>query len=74
LIRVNPFLRAKLSALLGSPTHVAGVLAGDSPKPDGDGSACSRPVLTNSGGQRLLIRLRQAGEAGMFEVVGFRDF
>ena len=74
LIRVNPFLRAKLSRLLGSPTHVASVLAGDSPKPDGDGSACSRLVLTNNAGQRLLIRLRQAGGAGMFEVVDFRDF
>ncbi len=73
LVRVSPFLRAKLAQLLGSPTQVATVLAGDLPRPDGDGSACSRLVLTNNAGQCLLIRLRQADRSGRFEVVGFRD-
>ena len=73
LARINPFLRTRLSQLLGSPTHVAAVLPGDAPQPQGDGMACSRLVLTNSAGQRLLIRLRQADRSGMFEVVGFRD-
>ena len=73
LVRLGPHLRARLSELLGSPTHVAAVLPGDAPRPDGDGSACSRLVLTNNAGQRLLIRLRQAGGSGMFDVVGFRS-
>jgi hypothetical protein len=73
LVRMSPFLRTKLSQLLGSPTHVAAVLSGDLPRPDGDGSACSRLVLTNSAGQCLVIRLRQADRSGKFDVVGFRD-
>jgi hypothetical protein len=73
LVRVNPFLRSRLSHLLGSPTHVAAVLPGDTPAPAGDGQACSRLVLTNNAGQRLLIRLRQAGGSGMFDVVGFQS-
>ena len=28
---------------------------------------------TNNAGQRLLIRLREAGGTGMFDVVGFRS-
>ena len=73
LVRVNPYLRARLSQLLGSPTRVAAVLPGDEPPPAGDGMACSRLVLTNNAGQRLLIRLRQADRSGMFDVVGFRQ-
>jgi hypothetical protein len=73
LVRVSPFLRARLSQLLGSPTQIAAVVPGDAAQPIGDGSACSRLVLTNTAGQRLLIRLRQADSSGMFEVAGFRD-
>jgi hypothetical protein len=73
LVRLGPHLRARLSELLGSQTHVAAVLPGDAPAPDGDGQACSRLVLTNNAGQRLLIRLRQADRSGMFDVVGFRS-
>ena len=69
VLRVNPYLAAQLSKLLGSPTHIAAVLSGD--EPSGGGMACSRLVLTNAAGQRLLIRLRQAGRPGTFEVVGF---
>lgn len=73
LVRLGSHLRAQLSQLLGSPTHVAAVFPGDEPPPTGDGSACSRLVLTNNAGQRLLIRLRQADRSGMFDVVGFRS-
>jgi hypothetical protein len=71
LVRVSPYLTAQLSRLLGSPTHLATVLLGD--EPSGGGMACSRLLLTNSTGQRLVIRLREAGGSGMFEVVGFRN-
>ncbi len=71
LVRMSPFLKAQLDRMLGSPTRVAAVLAGDAPRPAGDGSACSRIVLTNAVGHGLLLRLRQAG-SGKFEVVGFR--
>ena len=70
LVYVSPYLKAQLSTLLGSPTRVGAVLSGD--EPNGGGMACSRLVLTNSAGQRLVIRLRQEGGFGMFEVVGFR--
>ena len=72
LVRVGPYLRAQLSDLLASPTRVATVLLGDARSPDGDGSACSRLVLTNKAGHRLLIRLRRADRTGMFDAVGFR--
>jgi hypothetical protein len=72
LVRLSPFLRERLVQLLGSPTQVAAVLAGDAEPPTGDGSACSRVVLTNAAGNRLLLRLREAG-TGKFEVVGFRN-
>jgi hypothetical protein len=72
LVRMSPFLKARLEKLLASPTQLAAVLTGDAPPPVGDGSACSRLVLTNAAGHRLLIRLREAG-SGMFEVVGFRN-
>jgi hypothetical protein len=72
LVRMSPYLRARLEQLLSSPTHVASVLPGDEAPPIGDGSACSRLVLTNNAGQRLLLRLREAA-GGRFEVVGFRS-
>jgi hypothetical protein len=72
LLRVGPQLQAQLSVLLSSPTHVAAVLRGDARRARGDVAACSRIVLTNHAGQRLLVRLAQADHSGMFEVVGFR--
>jgi hypothetical protein len=72
LVRLSPHLRAQLGELLASPTRVSSVLAGDVPPPAGDGSACSRVILTNAAGRQLLIRLRDEG-AGRFEVVGFRN-
>ena len=72
LVRMSPFLKARLEEMLASPTQLTGVVLGDEPSPAGDGSACSRLVLKNAKGERLLIRLRQAGN-GKFEVVGFRS-
>ncbi len=72
LVRISPFLKARLEKMLASPTQVAAVFVGDAPPPIGDGNACSRLVLTNAAGERLLIRLRDAG-SGRFEVVGFRN-
>jgi hypothetical protein len=73
LVRLSPFLQQRLARLLRARTQVAAVLEGDDARPEGDGSACSRLVLTNTAGDRLLIRLRRTG-SGKFEVVGFRTF
>ena len=73
LIRVGPQLQARLSELLGARTHVAAVLFGDESSPFGDSTACSRLVLTNDVGRGLVIRLRQAEQPGMFNVLGFRS-
>jgi hypothetical protein len=72
LVRIGPDLQAHLSELLSARTHVADVLLGDEPLPFGDGTACSRLVLTNEAGRGLLIRLRPAEQSGMFHVLGFR--
>ncbi len=72
LVRIGPGLQARLSELLSVRTHVAEVLLGDEPSPFGDGTACSRLVLTNDAGRGLLIRLRPAEQSGMFHVLGFR--
>jgi hypothetical protein len=71
LIKIGPGLQARLSELLVSPTHIATVLLGDEPPPIGDGSACSRLVLTNEVADGVVIRLRQADTPGTFHVVGF---
>src|ERR1700745_734849 len=47
LAGLPPGLAGQLSNLLGSPTRVSTVLLGDEPPPIGDGSACSRLILTN---------------------------
>ncbi len=72
LVHIGPDLQARLSALLSARTYVAGVLMGDDLAPYGDGTACSRLMLTNEIGGRLLIRLRPAKEPGKFHVLGFR--
>src|SRR5580765_1258728 len=73
LVHISPQLHARLSDLLAARTHVAEVLLGDEPSPVGDGTACSRLVLTNEVGQGLVIRLRPAKHSAMFEVPGFRS-
>lgn len=69
LVRIDPDVRARLAELLGARTWVADVLLGDAPSPIGDGTACSRLILTNELGKSLLIRLRPVEESGMFEVL-----
>jgi hypothetical protein len=64
-------LQGRLSDLHSSPLHIAAVLLGDEPRPTGDGSACSRLVLTNEAADGILIRLRQAKTGGNFEVLGY---
>ena len=71
LTKIDPALQARLSELLVSPTHIATVLLGDEPSPIGDGSACSRLVLTNEVADKIVIRLRQADTPGTFYVLGF---
>ena len=64
-------LKGWLATFLASPSGVAEVLLGDEPFPRGDGAACSRLILTNAAGQRLLIRLRQELEPERFQVLGY---
>lgn len=71
LIQIGPGLQARLSELLISQTYIATVLLGDEPSPAGDGSACSRLVLTNEVADGVVIRLRQGDRPGAFHVVGF---
>jgi hypothetical protein len=72
LVDVGPELRIRLSELLASRTGIADVLPGDEPTPFGDGTACSRLVLTNSSGEGLLVRLRPTKDTGLYCVIGFR--
>ena len=74
LVSIGPRLQTRLSELLSSPAGVATVRLGDEPSPHGDGTACSRLVLTNEAGMALLIRLRPAEESSMFHVLGYRTF
>ena len=72
LVRISPELRASLSDLLRSGGHFSTVVLGDDPSPLGDGQACSRIVLTNDVGQGMTIRLRQADQSGIFQVLSFQ--
>ena len=72
LVRLGPDLTSKLGELLTATTRVSSVLLGDAPAPFGDGTACSRLVLTNEAGRSLAIRLRQADDRGKFHVLGFQ--
>ena len=70
LVQLGPGLRKRLSEFLSSPAGVAEVVLGDAPSPIGDGSACSRLVISNATGGRLGIRLRQDSEPERFHVLG----
>jgi len=72
LVRIGPDLQSRLSDLLSVRTDIADVVLGDEPSPFGDGTACSRLVLTNDVSRGLLVRLRPAEQSGMFHVLGFR--
>ena len=66
-----PGLGGQLANLLNSPTHIAAVLLGDEPPPVGDGSACSRLILTNQMAKGLELRLCPATVPGQFRVMGY---
>ena len=70
LVAVGPDLQNRLARFLASPGGVAKVLLGDEPSPIGDGTACSRLVLSNAVGGRLGIRLGPAGRE-KFQALGF---
>src|SRR6266853_455132 len=59
LVRLGPELENRLSQFLHSSSAVAEVRLGDEPSPIGDGTACSRLILSNATGERLGVRLRQ---------------
>src|SRR5215472_14505534 len=52
LVRMPPALRERLSRFFGSRSGVAAVMLGDEPAPLGDGTACSRLVLSNASNTR----------------------
>jgi len=71
LVQIGSGLRTKLSEFLASPAAVQQVELGDEPSPIGDGTACSRVILSNAAGTRVGIRLRQDAEPERFHVVGY---
>ena len=70
LVAVGPALQSRLAGFPASPSGVAEVLLGDEPTPIGDGTACSRLVLSNAAGERLGIRFSQSGPE-KFHALGF---
>jgi len=66
-----PGMAGQLANLLGSPTHVAAVLLGDEPPPVGDGSACTRLILTNQLAKGLKIRLGPASTPDKLRIMGY---
>jgi hypothetical protein len=71
LVQLGPGLRQRLSDFLISPSGLAEVQLGDEPPPIGDGSACSRVILSNAVGGRVGIRLRQDSQPERFHVLGY---
>jgi hypothetical protein len=71
LAGLPPGLAGQLSNLLKSPTRIAAVLSGDEPPPVGDGSACSRLILTNQLAKGLELRLCPASTPDKFRVLGY---
>src|SRR2546426_7540907 len=66
LVQIGSGLQKRLSEFLVSPVGVAEVELGDEPSPIGDGTACSRVIVSNATGGRLGIRLRQDAEPERF--------
>ncbi|HRY49498.1 MAG TPA: hypothetical protein P5186_15720 [Candidatus Paceibacterota bacterium] len=71
LVQIGSGFRKRLSEFLVSPAGVAEVELGDEPSPIGDGTACSRVIVSNATGGRLGMRLRQDAEPERFHVLGF---
>lgn len=73
-IRADSELRAHVSDLLASPTHINRILLGDDRTPIGDRRASSRLILTNELGRGLAIRLRlrhHSGGGPIFDVLSY---
>jgi len=71
LAGLPPGLAGQLANLLGSPTRVSAVLLGDEPPPIGDGSACSRLILTNERAKGMELRLCSAPTSDKFRIMGY---
>ena len=71
LVQVGDDLEKRLSEFLVASAGVAEVELGDEPSPIGDGTACSRMIVSNAAGGRLGIRLRQDADPERFHVVSF---
>lgn len=71
LAGLPPGLAGQLSNLLGSATQIAAVLPGDEPSPIGDGSACSRLILTNQLAKGLELRFCPALTGDKYRVLGY---
>ena len=71
LAGLPPGLPGQLSNLRSSPTTVAVVLLGDEPPPVGDGSACSRLILTNQLAKGLELRLCPAFTGDKLRILGY---
>ena len=61
----------QLSTLLAAPTQISAVLMGDDPAPLGDGSACSRLILTNQSARGIHLRLGQTQDPEKFRILGY---
>ena len=71
LAQIGPELQKRLADFLSSPSGVAEVQLDDVSSPIGDGSACSRLILSNAVEERIGIRLRQDSEPERFHVLGY---
>ena len=71
LTQISPQLQRRLLEILGSPTEVMAVELGDGKPPIGDGSACSRLILSNASGECLGIRLGPDSLSHKYQVLGY---
>ena len=71
LFQMGTIFKKELSRVLAEPTQIILVKYGDEPAPIGDGSACSRLVLSNRVGQLIGIRLQHDSKSKKFYVWGF---
>jgi hypothetical protein len=71
LLKIGPGLKQRMSEFMAVPPGIAEIMHGDERSPIGDGTACSRLILSNATGGRLGIRLRQDSKPERFHVLGF---
>jgi hypothetical protein len=70
LTGIGTEFRADLAAILSAPTDRI-ALVGDEPPPRGDGTACSRLILTNTQRQTLHLRLQEEPGSGKFHLLSY---